>query len=161
MTPDDHITDEQVRASSGTDYRMTPGLPRATCLRCGTEYESYYAAQAHDCRINLGERKLYAEWLIFFQRLGYGVLKRPHDRKFDWTKTISGRRALTFHLQSDLFIGPGYELIDWYSEEIWRLSNWPQGVPAKLEVASSAASPREHTPEFEKQAMPGLDRHRN
>jgi len=100
--PDKHVTDEEIYQASGHAPRMPAGIPKATCLNCGQEHESFYAIQACDCRISLAERKTYAEWLLYFQRLGMGVLQTPEARKFRFEKVITGRQALTFHLQSDL-----------------------------------------------------------
>jgi hypothetical protein len=102
-------------------------MPKATCLACGQEYTPYYASQAHDCRISLAEHRPYYEWLLQFQRWGLGVLKTPNDRKFpDFARDVSGRSMLTQHLQSDIHIGPGWELKpSYYKTEEWREAGFP------------------------------------
>jgi hypothetical protein len=153
--PDDFLSDEQVRQSTGEDFRAPAGAPKATCLNCGQEFWAAYASQSCDCRIKLGDRKIYAEWLIFFQRMGFGVLKSPEDAKFPFDKMLSGRKVLTNHLQTDLEIGPGWELIDHYGG--W--TDFPE-VEDPLSAVTSSNAPREHSPAFEEQPTPGLDRHR-
>jgi hypothetical protein len=98
---------------------------------------------------------------VYFQRLGLGVLKVPEDAKFPLDKMISGRKALTNHLQSDLEIGPGYELLDWYNTGEWDGADFPNNFEDDLrELVLEQVRPRHHSPEFEEQPTPGLDRHR-
>jgi hypothetical protein len=113
---DRHLTDEEIHQASGNKPRMPAGIPKATCLACGDEHDSFYASMAHDCRIVLRDRHTYGEWLIKFQRWGYGVLKTPEDMKFPWDFKVTGQLMLTEFLQSDLFVAEGHELKDdWYT----------------------------------------------
>jgi hypothetical protein len=123
-----HITDEEIRGSTGAAPRAPQGTPKAVCLACGVTYTSYYACFSHECLIDLAEQKPYSDWLLFFQlTMGYGVLRAPIDRKFrDWSTVISGRKMLTEWLQSDILAGPGYELQpDHYRSQVWQDAGFP------------------------------------
>lgn len=106
---------------------MPAGIPRATCLRCGKEHEAFYAVQAHDCHVVLAERRPYWDWLILFQKWGYGVLRDPDSRKFrTFNQVISGRQMLTEHLQADLHIGPDWPMkFDYYTGPEWQEAGFP------------------------------------
>lgn len=112
-----HFTEEEIREAAGTAPRDPAGTPKASCLGCGIEYTPHYASRAHECLLDLGDRRTYAEWLLLFQDWGWGVIKTPQDRKFSsFDREISGRQALTEHLQSDLLIGTGTELLQHYNQ---------------------------------------------
>lgn len=119
--PDQHLTDEEIHELGGGAPRLPAGIPQATCLACGTDYPAFYAAMAHDCdqNVHFADRKSYIEWLVYFRKLGFGVLKTAGDAKFPLDKVVSGRTALTFHLQSDLCVGPGWELKEAYYEDLF------------------------------------------
>jgi len=120
--PDKHVTDEEIWESSGHAPRVPPGVPRATCLNCLSEHVAFYAQQAHDCRIELAKRDKYLNWLDLFRRLGIGVLKDSDGAKFEIDEEISGRTALTFHLQSDLDLGPDPVLDPDYYDRLFTIS---------------------------------------
>ncbi len=113
-----HVTEEEIRESAGTAPRDPVGTPKATCLNCNEEYTPHYAIRAHECRLDLGERRTYRDWLQQFQAWGWGIIKTPEDRKFSsFDKEVSGRQALTEHLQSDLDVGTGTDLLQHYSSQ--------------------------------------------
>lgn len=118
--PERHITDEEIHQASGHAPRVPAGVPRATCLNCGVEYPAFYACMAHDCYIDLKDRRSYGEWLRFFQHLGYGVLQAPDDAKFPFDFVITGRMMLTEFLQSNIYIAMGHELQpEYYNDPKW------------------------------------------
>lgn len=121
MSDERHITDEEIHELGGGEAPRVPaGVPQAICLACGHQHNAFYAAMSHDCEENVpyAERRPYIEWLELFRRLGFGVLKTVEDTKFPLDKEIPGRTAITFHLQSDLFVGPGWELKTNYYDQL-------------------------------------------
>jgi hypothetical protein len=117
------ISDEEIANLSGARPRMPAGIPHAVCLHCGEEYPSFYAYMAHDCLVDLKAKKSYGEWLLLFQAFGMGILRTPEDRKFPlFSKVITGKTMLTFHLQSDLYLPsshPPYKHELWYFGSEW------------------------------------------
>lgn len=125
---EEHMTDEEIAGLSGSQPRFPPGIPQAYCLKCGVKHLAFYAAMAHDCHIDMTARRPYADWLLDFQKMGYGVLQSPSDKRFPrFDYEVSGRQMLTFHLQADLNVGPGWELRDdWYFGDPWMADGFPK-----------------------------------
>ncbi len=127
-SPDRHLTDEEIHEAAGQAPRDVPGMPQANCLSCGAVFTPYYAAMAHDCVVRLAEKAPYWLWLLRFQKWGMGVLRTPADRKFPSfdRSVISGRSMLTQHLQADINVGHGEELLSGhYGSSEFREAGFP------------------------------------
>ncbi len=152
---DQHVTDEEIHDFSGAPPRMPAGIPKATCLKCGLDHEAFYASMAHECRIDFRETRPYHEWILYFQRLGMGVLKGPEARKFpNLDKIITGRTMLTLWFQSDLDIGPGLEL----NTSIYDTDEWfDVGMPPLANPTSAPTTPTSHAPAPPANRTTGVD----